>query len=162
MKELLDSKNIPQHIAIIMDGNGRWAQKKGAMRIFGHRNALAAVRESIEMATELGVKHLTLYAFSTENWARPKEEINALMEILVNSIIKEVPTMMENNITLSSIGDISSLPSGAQEKLNEAYEKNKKQYRLNGVPCPELFRQMGNSASREKHCQKSSRWPIGH
>ncbi|PRY89111.1 isoprenyl transferase [Mongoliibacter ruber] len=125
MKELLDSNNIPQHIAIIMDGNGRWAQKKGAMRIFGHRNALTAVRESIEMATELGVKHLTLYAFSTENWARPKEEINALMEILVNSIIKEVPSMMENNITLSSIGDISSLPKGAQEKLQEAYETTK-------------------------------------
>jgi undecaprenyl diphosphate synthase len=122
MKELLDRNNIPKHIAIIMDGNGRWAQKKGAMRIFGHRNALTAVRESIEICAEIGVKYLTLYAFSTENWARPQEEINALMEILINSITDEVPTMMKNNIQLSSIGDIKSLPHSAQAKLLEAKE----------------------------------------
>jgi len=120
MKELLDRNNIPQHIAIIMDGNGRWAQKKGAMRIFGHRNALTAVRESIEICEEIGVKYLTLYAFSTENWSRPQEEINALMEILINSITDEVPTMMKNNIQLSSIGDTQSLPVSAQAKLKEA------------------------------------------
>ncbi|EKB50595.1 Undecaprenyl pyrophosphate synthase [Cecembia lonarensis LW9] len=120
MKELLDRNNIPQHIAIIMDGNGRWAQKKGAMRIFGHRNALAAVRDSIEICAEIGVKYLTLYAFSTENWSRPQDEINALMEILINSITDEVPTMMKNNIQLSSIGDIGSLPHSAQAKLKEA------------------------------------------
>ena len=122
MKELLNRNNIPKHIAIIMDGNGRWAQKKGAMRIFGHRNALTAVRESIEICAEIGVKYLTLYAFSTENWARPQEEINALMEILINSITDEVPTMMKNNIQLSSIGDIKSLPNSAQAKLLEAKE----------------------------------------
>lgn len=122
MKELLDRNNIPQHIAIIMDGNGRWAQKKGAMRIFGHRNALAAVRDSIEICAEIGVKYLTLYAFSTENWSRPQDEINALMEILINSITDEVPTMMKNNIQLSSIGDINSLPPSAQAKLKEAKE----------------------------------------
>jgi len=122
MKELLDKQNIPQHIAIIMDGNGRWAQQKGAMRIFGHRNALTAVRESIEIATGIGVKYLTLYAFSTENWSRPQEEVNALMEILINSITDEVPTMMKNNIRLSSIGDIQSLPKNAQKKLAEAAE----------------------------------------
>jgi len=122
MKELLDRNNIPKHIAIIMDGNGRWAQKKGAMRIFGHRNALTAVRESIEICAEIGVKYLTLYAFSTENWARPQEEINALMEILINSITDEVPSMMKNNIQLSSIGDIKSLPQSAQAKLQEAKE----------------------------------------
>jgi undecaprenyl diphosphate synthase len=122
MKELLDRNNIPQHIAIIMDGNGRWAQKKGAMRIFGHRNALTAVRESIEIAAEIGVKYLTLYAFSTENWARPQDEVNALMDILINSITDEVPTMMTNNIRLSSIGDIQSLPVSAQAKLQEAKE----------------------------------------
>ena len=120
MKELLDKQNIPQHIAIIMDGNGRWAQQKGAMRIFGHRNALTAVRESIEIATEIGVKFLTLYAFSTENWSRPQDEVNALMDILINSITDEVPTMMKNNIRLSSIGDIQSLPKNAQKKLAEA------------------------------------------
>lgn len=122
MKELLDRNNIPQHIAIIMDGNGRWAQKKGAMRIFGHRNALTAVRESIEIASEIGVKYLTLYAFSTENWARPQDEVNALMDILINSITDEVPNMMKNNIRLSSIGDIKSLPASAQAKLQEAKE----------------------------------------
>lgn len=122
MKELLDRNNIPQHIAIIMDGNGRWAQKKGAMRIFGHRNALTAVRESIEISAEIGVKYLTLYAFSTENWARPQDEVNALMDILINSITDEVPTMMKNNIRLSSIGDIKSLPASAQAKLQEAKE----------------------------------------
>jgi undecaprenyl diphosphate synthase len=122
MKELLDRNNIPKHIAIIMDGNGRWAQKKGAMRIFGHRNALTAVRESIEICAEIGVKYLTLYAFSTENWARPQEEINALMEILINSITDEVPAMMKNNIQLTSIGDIKSLPRSAQAKLLEARE----------------------------------------
>jgi undecaprenyl diphosphate synthase len=122
MKELLDRNNIPKHIAIIMDGNGRWAQKKGAMRIFGHRNALTAVRESIEICAEIGVKYLTLYAFSTENWARPQDEIKALMEILINSITDEVPSMMKNNIQLSSIGDIKSLPQSAQYKLLEAKE----------------------------------------
>jgi undecaprenyl diphosphate synthase len=122
MKELLDRNNIPKHIAIIMDGNGRWAQKKGAMRIFGHRNALTAVRESIEICAEIGVKYLTLYAFSTENWARPQDEIKALMEILINSITDEVPSMMKNNIQLSSIGDIKSLPQSAQAKLLEAKE----------------------------------------
>jgi undecaprenyl diphosphate synthase len=89
-----------------MDGNGRWAQKKGAMRIFGHRNAITAVREAIEGAAELGVKFITLYAFSTENWSRPKEEVDALMEILVQAITDEVPTMMKNNIRLTTIGDI--------------------------------------------------------
>ncbi len=120
MKELLDKNNIPKHIAIIMDGNGRWAQKKGAMRIFGHRNALTAVRESIEIAAEIGVKYLTLYAFSTENWSRPQDEINALMELLINAITDEVPTMMKNNIRLLSIGDIDSLPASAYKKLEEA------------------------------------------
>ena len=122
MKELLDRNNIPQHIAIIMDGNGRWAQKKGAMRIFGHRNALTAVRESIEISAEIGVKYLTLFAFSTENWARPQDEVNALMDMLIDSITDEVPTMIKNNIRLSSIGDIKSLPSSAQAKLQEAKE----------------------------------------
>lgn len=122
MKEAIDNEKIPSHIAIIMDGNGRWAQKKGAMRIFGHKNAMNAVREVIEGSAELGVKYLTLYAFSTENWSRPQEEINALMQILVSAIADEVGTMMENNIRLYMIGDINSLPLACQSNLLEAME----------------------------------------
>ncbi len=133
MKDLLDKKNIPQHIAVIMDGNGRWAQKKGAMRIFGHKNALSAVRDTIEGAAELGVKFLTLYAFSTENWSRPKDEIDALMELLVNSIADETPTMMKNNIRLRAIGNISSLPKGCQTKLQEALSLTQANTGLNVV-----------------------------
>lgn len=120
MKESLDKTKIPQHIAVIMDGNGRWAQKKGAMRIFGHKNAVTAVRECVEGCGELGVKFLTLYAFSTENWARPKDEVDGLMELLVETIAAEVPTMMKNNIRLLAIGDIKTLPKKAHTKLNEA------------------------------------------
>ncbi|MFC4870227.1 isoprenyl transferase [Negadavirga shengliensis] len=120
MKEKINKDNIPQHIAIIMDGNGRWAQKKGAMRIFGHRNAMTAVREAIEGAAELGVKFITLYAFSTENWSRPKEEVEALMGLLVQAITDEVPTMMKNNIRLSTIGDTKSLPGFCQTHLEKA------------------------------------------
>jgi undecaprenyl diphosphate synthase len=120
MKEKVNKDNIPQHIAIIMDGNGRWAQKKGALRIFGHRNAMTAVREAIEGAAELGVKFITLYAFSTENWSRPKEEVEALMGLLVQAITDEVPTMMKNNIRLSTIGDTKSLPGFCQTHLEKA------------------------------------------
>lgn len=122
MKEAIDKEKIPTHIAIIMDGNGRWAQKKGAMRIFGHKNAMNAVREVIEGSAELGVKYLTLYAFSTENWSRPQEEINALMQILVSAIADEVGTMMKNNIRLSMIGDLNSLPQECQSNLLKAIE----------------------------------------
>lgn len=125
MKEKINKDNIPQHIAVIMDGNGRWAQKKGAMRIFGHRNAMTAVRESIEGAAELGVKFITLYAFSTENWSRPKEEVEALMGLLVQAITDEVPTMMKNNIRLATIGDINSLPGFCQNHLEKGIEETK-------------------------------------
>ncbi|HLT07826.1 MAG TPA: isoprenyl transferase [Cyclobacteriaceae bacterium] len=118
----IDKDKIPSHIAVIMDGNGRWAQKKGAMRIFGHRNAMTAVREVIEGAGDLGVKHITLYAFSTENWSRPQDEINALMQILVNAIADEVDNMMKNNIRLSMIGDMESLPEACQSNLRQAME----------------------------------------
>lgn len=120
MKEKLDLTNIPRHLAIIMDGNGRWAKKKGAMRIFGHRHAIQAVKDAIEGADNLGIKYLTLFSFSTENWSRPQEEVNALMELLVKTIIDEVSLMMKNNIRLISIGDVSSLPKSAFEKLQEA------------------------------------------
>ncbi len=105
-----------------MDGNGRWAKKKGAARIFGHRNAVEAVRAVTEGCAELGVKYLTLYAFSTENWARPKEEVDALMELLVNTLKKEIGTLHENKVKLRTIGDIDHLPKNCQKNLDEAIE----------------------------------------
>jgi undecaprenyl diphosphate synthase len=131
MKELIDQNNLPQHIAIIMDGNGRWAKKQGAMRVFGHKSAVKAVREVTEACTELGIKHLTLYAFSTENWGRPKFEVDSLMELLVNTINKETPTLLENNVRLSTIGDTDSLPKKCRLKLMEAIEKTGKNTGLN-------------------------------
>ncbi len=105
-----------------MDGNGRWAQKQGVKRIFGHQNAIEAVRSVTEGSAELGVKYLTLYAFSTENWDRPKYEVDGLMTLLVNTIKDELPTLQKNNIRLTSIGDITALPANAQRRLGEAIE----------------------------------------
>ncbi|NBV12508.1 MAG: isoprenyl transferase [Sphingobacteriia bacterium] len=116
----LNPKNIPQHVAIIMDGNGRWAKMKGNSRIFGHQSAIEAVRDTTEGAVASGIKYLTLYAFSTENWKRPKFEVNALMELLVMTIRKETPTLQKNNVQLKAIGNISELPSGCQDQLQEA------------------------------------------
>jgi undecaprenyl diphosphate synthase len=120
MKEDIDRNNLPKHIAIIMDGNGRWAKKQGAMRIFGHRNAIQAVRDAIEGAGEIGIQHLTLFSFSTENWSRPQDEIQALMQLLVETIVTEMPRVMKNNVRLNTIGDIKSLPTTTYEKLVEA------------------------------------------
>ena len=124
-KEHIDFNKLPQHIAVIMDGNGRWAKKKGALRIFGHRNAVQAVRDVTEGCGELGVKYLTLYAFSTENWNRPKEEVDSLMELLVNTVKQEISTLMENQVKLKTIGDTSHLPKNCQENLKWAIEKTK-------------------------------------
>jgi len=115
--------NIPQHIAVIMDGNGRWAKQKGAMRIFGHRNAIQAVREAIEGSGELGVKYLTLFSFSTENWSRPKEEVEALMDLLVQTIVAETELMMKKNVRLNAIGDLESLPKSTYDKLVEVMKQ---------------------------------------
>lgn len=124
MKESIDLNNLPAHIAVIMDGNGRWAKQKGFTdRIFGHRNAIKAVRETIEGCGELGVSYLTLYAFSTENWNRPQSEVNALMSLLIGTIKDELPSMMENQIRLLAIGDVSSLPVSTQKELASAIEK---------------------------------------
>jgi undecaprenyl diphosphate synthase len=120
MKEKIDMTRIPQHIAVIMDGNGRWAKKQGIARVFGHKSAVKAVREIIEGSAELGVRYLTLYAFSTENWTRPKEEVNALMQLLVSTIRKETPELVKNNIRLNSIGDVSNLPADCQVELAQA------------------------------------------
>lgn len=119
-KEHIDQTRLPRHVAIIMDGNGRWAQQKGNIRIFGHRNAIAAVRDTIEAAAELGVGYLTLYAFSTENWNRPKLEVDALMSLLVETIGKELPTLQKNNLRLHAIGLLDSLPDRARRELEKA------------------------------------------
>ncbi|MBN8651153.1 MAG: isoprenyl transferase [Cytophagales bacterium] len=119
-KENIDFNNLPRHIAVIMDGNGRWAKRKGAARIFGHRNAIQAVKDITEGCGELGIKYLTLYAFSTENWGRPKEEVDGLMELLVNTLKKEINTLHENQVKLHTIGDVSHLPKDCQNNLAEA------------------------------------------
>ncbi|MGB0391139.1 MAG: isoprenyl transferase [Salibacteraceae bacterium] len=129
LKQLLHS-NIPEHIAVIMDGNGRWAKEKGRARIFGHKNALTAVRETIESSAEIGVKYLTLYAFSTENWNRPRLEVAALMELLVSTIKKELKSLNKNNIRLKAIGDISALPKKGQAELAAAIESTKSNSRM--------------------------------
>lgn len=113
-----------------MDGNGRWAKKKGAMRIFGHKNAIQAVRDVTEGAGELGVKYITLYAFSTENWGRPKAEVEGLMELLVNTLKQEIGTLMDNQVKLLTIGDTSHLPKECQENLQWAMDKTKHHTKL--------------------------------
>ena len=123
MKEQINSNNLPKHIAVIMDGNGRWAKQKGAARIFGHKNAIKAVREVTEGCAELGGDCLTLYAFSTENWARPKAEVSGLMSLLVATIKDELPTLQKNNISLHSIGDRSELPKETRAKLESAIQE---------------------------------------
>lgn len=127
----IDSQKLPEHIAIIMDGNGRWAKKQGLLsRIFGHKSAVKSVREATETCAELGVKYLTLYAFSTENWNRPQEEVNALMELLVTTIKSETETLNKNNIRLNAIGDLASLPKNCQRELAETIEQTKHNTRV--------------------------------
>ncbi len=120
LKEKIDLDRLPSHIAIIMDGNGRWAQEKGEDRLYGHLHGVESVRNIVEGAAELGIKYLTLYAFSTENWDRPQYEVTGLMELLVDTIRKEVPTLNKNNIKLHVIGDIKMLPENARQELSEA------------------------------------------
>lgn len=125
LKEHIDTSNLPRHIAVIMDGNGRWAKKKGAARIFGHQSAITAVREVTEGCAELGVQYLTLYAFSTENWSRPKREVNGLMRLLVSTLKKEIHTLQENNVRLRTIGQTETLPGSCQEELMEAMDQTR-------------------------------------
>jgi len=124
-KLLINLQRVPKHVAIIMDGNGRWAEGKGMSRVFGHRNALTAVRESIESAAQIGVKAITLYAFSTENWNRPKLEVDALMSLLVNSLKKELSTFQENGVIVNAIGNIENLPKKAKKALNDVIIQTK-------------------------------------
>ncbi|MEI8046087.1 MAG: isoprenyl transferase [Bacteroidota bacterium] len=121
--DTIDKCRLPKHIAIIMDGNGRWAQQRGEQRVFGHHNGVQAVRETAEAAAELGVKFITLYAFSTENWNRPKEEVDALMQLLVITINGEIKTLNDNNIRLRVIGNVQDLTPQVKKELEEAMEK---------------------------------------
>lgn len=127
----LNKEFLPEHVAIIMDGNGRWAQQHGNDRIYGHRRGVEAVRSTVEGAGEVGVKYLTLYAFSTENWNRPKEEVDALMELLVNAVAEEMEELNKKNVRLLTIGDLSSMPAHTQEKLNNAIKNTARNTGLN-------------------------------
>ena len=123
LKDQIIKNKLPRHVAIIMDGNGRWAKKKGNRRIFGHQNGVTAVRETTEAAAELGLNYLTLYAFSTENWNRPRTEVDALMTLLVSTINNETETLLKNNVRLLTIGDFHSLPEQVQKRLNDIIQK---------------------------------------
>jgi undecaprenyl diphosphate synthase len=129
-KDKIDSSRVPAHVAVIMDGNGRWAQQQGKLRVDGHKSGVNSVRETAEAAAAIGVKYLTLYAFSTENWNRPKEEVNALMELLVHTISAEKKTLNENDIRLETIGDWNSLPERCRAELTEAITETSKNSRM--------------------------------
>lgn len=130
IKDKINLNTIPQHIAVIMDGNGRWAKKVGALRAFGHTNGVSTVRTTVEASIELGVKHLTLYAFSTENWNRPKLEINALMHLLVSSLDKEINKLDEQGVKINTIGQLDKLPKNCKQALLNAKERTKNNNRL--------------------------------
>lgn len=129
-KEKINLESLPKHIAIIMDGNGRWAKQKGLLRALGHEEGTKAVRDIVESSAELGIKNLTLYAFSTENWNRPKLEVDTLMRLLVSSLKKEIKTLIKNDIKLIAIGNLSNLPKKAQKELNEVIAKTKDNNRM--------------------------------
>lgn len=133
LKEKIDIEKLPSHIAIIMDGNGRWAKERGEDRLFGHFNGVESVRNIVEGCAELGIEYLTLYAFSTENWDRPQDEVTGLMELLIETIRQEVPTLNKNNIRLHVIGNFAMLPASAKKELNDAVAETKKNTGLNLV-----------------------------
>ncbi len=123
IKDKITKDKLPVHVAIIMDGNGRWAKKKGNKRIFGHKNGVKAVKETVEAAGEIGIKYLTLYAFSTENWNRPKVEVDALMSLFITAVKNETDNLMKNNVRMKAIGNLKSLPASVLENLNEIIDK---------------------------------------
>ncbi len=126
----IDGNNLPKHLAIIMDGNGRWAKQKGFLRAIGHENGTKSVRTTIETCAEIGILNLTLYTFSTENWNRPKLEVDTLMNLLINSLKKELITLQNNNIRLNFIGDMNKLPNSAQTELREVIKKTEQNSRM--------------------------------
>lgn len=142
----IDLTKVPQHIALIMDGNGRWAKKQGHQRLFGHSIGVEAVRETLKAATRIGVKYLTFYAFSTENWSRPQEEVDGLMNLMVQTIASEIEELNKNGVRLSSIGDIQGLPSDCKAELEAAIEKTKNNDTINLILA----------------LNYSSRWEINH
>jgi undecaprenyl diphosphate synthase len=142
----IDLFRIPKHVAIIMDGNGRWAKSQGKDRIFGHFNGVEAVRSSLKAATKAGVKYLTLYAFSTENWSRPKEEVEALMNLLVQTIMGEIEELDKNEVRLHTIGNIDNLPASCQAELEKGMERTKDNSKINLILA----------------LSYSSRWEIGN
>jgi undecaprenyl diphosphate synthase len=142
----IDLFRIPKHVAIIMDGNGRWAKSQGKERIFGHFNGVEAVRASLKAATKAGVKYLTLYAFSTENWNRPKEEVEALMNLLVQTIMGEIEELDKNEVRLHTIGNIDNLPTSCQAELERGMERTKNNSKINLILA----------------LSYSSRWEIGN
>ncbi len=126
----INTDNLPKHLAIIMDGNGRWAKQQGFMRAFGHENGTKSVRLTVESCAKLGIENLTLYAFSTENWNRPKLEVDTLMKLLINSLKNELSTLTQNNIRLQSIGNLDLLPKSAQKELKSVIDKTKNNTRM--------------------------------
>ncbi|WP_269221749.1 MULTISPECIES: isoprenyl transferase [Flavobacterium] len=130
LKEKINTKNIPSHLAIIMDGNGRWAKQQGFLRTLGHESGSKSVKKIIQECLDLGVQYLTLYAFSTENWNRPKLEVDTLMRVLINSLKKELKTMQEGNIKMNAIGNIDKLPKNAQKQLAEVIDKTKENTKM--------------------------------
>ncbi|WP_447635143.1 isoprenyl transferase [Flavobacterium microcysteis] len=126
----INKDNLPKHLAIIMDGNGRWAKQKGMLRAFGHENGTKAVRTTVETCAKLGIENLTLYAFSTENWNRPKLEVDTLMKLLINSLKNELKTLTQNNIKLNTIGNFEKLPASAQKELSQVISKTKDNSRM--------------------------------
>lgn len=163
-KNSINKDNIPKHVAIIMDGNGRWAKKQGMKRVFGHKNGVRSVSETLEAAGELGVEYLTLYAFSTENWNRPKLEINALMDLLVSSLEKELPKMQKNDIRLLTIGDTDSLPSNCKRKLLDVIDKTKDNKKLTLVLALSYSARWETATALKKFAQdvKSNRIDVDH
>ena len=128
--ELINKDNLPKHLAIIMDGNGRWAKQKGLLRTLGHESGTKSVKSTVETCAKLGIENLTLYAFSTENWKRPKLEVDTLMKLLVRSLKKELRTLQNNNIKLNSIGNLSKLPESILKELNDVIDKTKDNTRM--------------------------------
>lgn len=130
LTDRIDKNKIPEHVAVIMDGNGRWARNRGEDRVYGHLHGVTSVRETLKAATEIGVKYLTLYAFSTENWERPQEEVSALMDLLVQTILKEIDELQENQVRLEAIGELSLLPQKCHAALLEAIERTQNNSRI--------------------------------
>ena len=130
MEKEIDKNNLPKHLAIIMDGNGRWAKNQGMLRVFGHEKGTKSVKQTVENCAKLGIDFLTLYAFSTENWNRPKIEVDTLMKLLVSSLKKELKTLQSNNIKLNAIGNLDNLPTGVRKELTEVIEKTQANTRM--------------------------------